>query len=72
MTRVIILVAACACLAACAEGRQRSLQSRKLDSGVTSDNGGGAFDLHNQPNVGVSPSGTTVTGIRNRPTSPAP
>jgi hypothetical protein len=70
MKHIIAVSAACLILAACAEGRQRSLESRSLGSGVTSSNGGGQFQLHNQPNVGISQEGTTVTGIRNRPTSP--
>ena len=70
MTRFIIIGAACLALAACAEGRQRSLETRSLDSGVTSSNGGGAFVLHNQPDVGITSNGTTVTGIRNSPNSP--
>ena len=70
MNRLIIVGAACLALVACAEGRQRSLETRSLDSGVTSSTGGGASVLHNQPDIGITSSGTTVTGIRNSPNSP--
>ncbi len=45
-------------LAACADVRPDPVASPKLDSGITSSNGGGARMLGNQPNVGV----TTRTG----------
>ena len=70
MNPFIIIGTACLALAGCAEGRQRSLETRSLDSGVTSSSGGGASVLHNQPNIGISGDGTTVTGIRNSPNSP--
>ncbi len=66
MKQALMVAIACLALAACAEGRQRSEQTRSLDSGVTSSSGGGASVLHNEPNVGVGPAGTTDTGTRNR------
>lgn len=45
---------AAACLVACAGERPQSTVSPRLDSGVTSSNGGGTRALSNQPNVGVN------------------
>jgi hypothetical protein len=70
MRQIAIIALTCLALAACAEGRQRHLESRKLDSGVTGDNGGGQSVLHDNPNVGVSPSGVTETGTRNKNQQP--
>jgi hypothetical protein len=64
------LTFACVTLLGCAEGRQRSFESRSLESGVTSSSGGGQSVLHNQPNVGVTNGGATVTGLRSGPNSP--
>jgi hypothetical protein len=66
MKQVAMAALACLALAACAEGRQRSLETRSLDSGVTSSNGGGASVLHNEPNISVGPTGTTETGTRSK------
>ena len=41
-------------LAACAETRPDTVVSPRLDSGITSSNGGGQRTLGNQPGVGVS------------------
>ena len=70
MNRTIMMFLACLALLGCAEGRQRSLESRRLDSGVTESSGGGQSVLHNDPNVGISNGGVSVTGIRNSPNSP--
>lgn len=53
MRRVITLVFA-SLLAACAYARPDPVVSPRLDSGITSSNGGGTRALSNQPNVGVS------------------
>lgn len=47
--------------AACAHERPDTIVSPKLDSGITSSNGGGARTLANQPNVGI---GTRVGPVR--------
>ncbi|MGI4939096.1 MAG: hypothetical protein ACRYHQ_00760 [Janthinobacterium lividum] len=47
----ILLVAL---VAACADVRPDTTVSPNLDSGVTSDNGGGARALGNQPSIGVT------------------
>ncbi len=70
MKRAIIFALASLALVACAEGRQRHLESRKLDSGVTSDNGGGQSVLHNNPNVGLTNNGTVELGTRNKTAQP--
>ncbi len=49
----ILLVAL---VAACSYVRPDTTVSPNLDSGVTSDNGGGARALNNQPGVGVTTS----------------
>lgn len=41
-------------LAACADARPDPVVSPKLDSGITSNNGGGMRMLGNQPNMGVT------------------
>ena len=43
-----------AVLAACADVRPDTIASPRLDSGVTSSNGGGTRVLGDQPNVGIS------------------
>ena len=48
-------------LAACSDVRPDTIVSPRLDSGVTSSNGGGARALNNQPGVGVT---TTVGPAR--------
>ena len=48
-------------LAACADIRPDTTVSPRLESGVTSSNGGGARALNNQPGVGVT---TTVGPAR--------
>jgi hypothetical protein len=48
-------------------GRIGSLATRKLDSGITADGGGGMTQLHNTPNVGITNGQTTVTGLHNKP-----
>ena len=70
MNRTFVMSLACLALLGCAEGRQRSPESRRLDSGVTASSGGGQSVLHDNPNVGVSNGGVSVTGIRNSPNSP--
>jgi len=50
-------------LSACAEERPQLTVSPKLESGVTSSNGGGARTLGNQPDVGF----TTRVGPQVRP-----
>ena len=47
-------------LAACADERPNTIVSPRLDSGITSSNGGGTRALGDQPNVGV----TTRVGPR--------
>lgn len=41
-------------LAACADAKPDKVVSPRLDSGITSSNGGGTRALGNQPNVGVT------------------
>ena len=53
MNRIAALVAA-SLLVACAETRPDPVVSPRLDSGITSNNGGGARALGNQPGVGVT------------------
>lgn len=53
MNRVLTLLFA-ALLAACANAKPDPVVSPQLDSGITSDNGGGMRALRNQPNVGVN------------------
>lgn len=43
-----------ALLAACAGERPDTIVSPRLDSGITSSDGGGTRALGNQPNVGVT------------------
>lgn len=43
-------------LAACSAGRADTTVSPKLDSGITSSNGGGTRTLGNQPDIGVTTS----------------
>ena len=47
-------------LAACADERPNTIVSPRLDSGITSSNGGGTRALGDQPNMGV----TTRVGPR--------
>ncbi len=60
MHRVITLVLA-SLLAACASARPDPVIPPGLDSGITSNNGGGTRALGNQPNVGVT---TRVAPVR--------
>ena len=53
MHRIAIFVAA-GLLAACADVRPDTTVSPRLDSGITSSNGGGQRALGNQPGVGVT------------------
>jgi hypothetical protein len=55
MRQIIILLTACI-LTACAAGQPDTTVSPKLESGITSSNGGGQRMLNNQPNVGVTTS----------------
>lgn len=55
MRTTIILLTACI-LAACSADRPDTTVSPKLDSGITSSNGGGQRMLGNQPDVGVTTS----------------
>lgn len=41
-------------VAACADARPDPVASPRLDSGITSSNGGGVRALGNDPNVGVT------------------
>lgn len=54
-TTVLLGLAVCAC------GQDRPLISPKLDSGITSSNGGGVRALGNQPSVNVGGTGPTDT-----------
>lgn len=53
MARILVLLLA-TFVAGCAGARPDPVVSPKLDSGITSSNGGGARALGNQPNVGVT------------------
>jgi len=53
LARAAAVLAAC-CLAACAGERPQSTSSPGLESGITSNNGGGIRALGNQPSVGVT------------------
>ena len=73
MRSTILVAFTCLTLAACAEGRQRGVESRKLDSGVTSSTGGGQDFLKNSPNVGITPgTGVNEKGGQGRSPQPAP
>ncbi|MBV9656048.1 MAG: hypothetical protein JOZ42_15950 [Acetobacteraceae bacterium] len=75
MKNALLVGVACLGLAACAEGHQRGVESRTLDSGVTSSTGGGQDYLKNNPNVGLQPgAGVTQRGGagRNPVTNPNP
>ncbi|HEY0206986.1 MAG TPA: hypothetical protein VGC15_22900 [Acetobacteraceae bacterium] len=60
MVRIIAIFVACLS-ASCADVRPDTTVSPRLDSGVTSSNGGGARALGNEPSVGVT---TTVGPAR--------
>jgi len=53
MRTAIALITVCI-LAACSADRPDTVVSPKLDSGITSSNGGGTRTLGNQPNLGVT------------------
>lgn len=57
MTRIAVLLLA-GLLVACGYARPDTVVSPELESGITSNNGGGTRALGNQPNVGI----TTRTG----------
>ena len=58
--RSIFLLSLLSLLAACADERPNTIVSPRLDSGITSSNGGGTRALGDQPNMGV----TTRVGPR--------
>ena len=66
MLRIVITTAAI-CLGVAACGEQRPAIDPKLESGVTSSNGGGQRATGAVPDVTVGPRGTTTT---NAPSSP--
>lgn len=55
MRHLVILLTACV-LTACAAEKPDTVVSPKLDSGITSSNGGSQRALGNQPDVGVTTS----------------
>lgn len=57
--RLILATLLAGVVAACSAIRPDTVVSPRLDSGVTSNNGGGARQLNNNPNMGV----TTRTGV---------
>ncbi len=57
MRNIILLLTACV-LTACAADKPDTVVSPKLESGITSSNGGGQRTLGNQPNIGVTTSTT--------------
>ena len=57
MRNIVILLTACM-LTACGATQPDTVVSPKLESGITSSNGGGQRTLGNQPNVGVTTSTT--------------
>ena len=67
-TRFLVLAAACAFLAACNNPNERpgTVASPRLDSGVTSSNGGGARAVGNLPSINIGPNGGTQTGVPNQ------
>jgi hypothetical protein len=56
---VLVMALACAVLLGCAGERPQSATTPGLETGITSNNGGGERALGNQPNVGV----TTRVGL---------
>ena len=52
--RLVAAFLLAATLAACADARPDPVASPRLDSGVTSSNGGGARTLGNQPGASVT------------------
>ena len=66
--RLVVLVAAGACLAACNKLNEHpgTVVSPQLDSGITSSNGGGARALGNTPGINIGPNGTMKTGAPNQ------
>ncbi len=51
---VIAVALACAALLGCAGERPQSTTTPGLETGITSNNGGGQRALSNQPNVGIT------------------
>jgi len=51
---VIAVALACAALLGCAGERPQSTTTPGLETGITSNNGGGQRALGNQPNVGIA------------------
>ncbi len=66
MLRAFITTAAI-CLAVSACGEQRPTIDPKLESGVTSSNGGGQRQTGAVPDLTIGPNGTTTTGTVTRP-----
>ena len=64
MLRTIVTTVALG-LAVCACGPQRSAIDPKLDSGVSSSNGGGTRALGNNPNVGLGGTGASQPASSN-------
>jgi hypothetical protein len=54
MMRFVFPLLLAGLLAACANARPDPVASPQLNSGVTSNSGGGAQALGNQPNIGVT------------------
>lgn len=66
--RLFVLAAACASLAACSNPNERSgtVASPRLDSGITSSNGGGTRALGDTPGINIGPNGSQQTGAPNQ------
>jgi hypothetical protein len=68
--RVVAFVAMSGLLVACqnqAPVHSGTAISPRLDSGVSSDNGGGQRATGDLPSVGVSPQGSAITGVPSGP-----
>ncbi len=65
--QVSIIAGACLALAACAgaEPGGGTATSARLDSGITSSNGGGQRATGNTPNIGTSNMGAVQTPVNN-------
>lgn len=71
MKKIVSVVVACLALTACAYEKPGGdpVVSPKLDSGITSSNGGGQRALGNEPNISVGGGKTTIQRSNNTPGS---
>lgn len=63
-------LAACLALGACAYEKPQSTVSPGLESGITSNNGGGVRQLGNSPNIGITTQSAPQSAPRSAPARP--